>query len=70
MIGVKFVARCPKTKNKMYSSKLYFNNLEESTLMLIQAQRINLQTRLPDHTILTLIVNEESVNDIHLSPRT
>ena len=69
MIGIKFVAQCIKTKSKMYSSTIYFKTLEESTLMLIKAQRLNLETKFPTHRILTLIVNEEKENDIHLTPR-
>jgi|LakMenE01Jun11ns_1017448.scaffolds.fasta_scaffold9014031_2 hypothetical protein len=68
MIGVKFVAQCVKTKTKMYSSMMYFKALEESTLILIKAQRVNLELKFPTHRILTLITNEDSGNDIHLTP--
>lgn len=68
MIGVKFVAQCIKTKTKMYSSTMYFKQLEETTLILIRAQRVNLELKFPTHRILTLITNEDSQNDIHLTP--
>ena len=59
MISVKFVARCPKTRNKMYSSKSFYYAMNDTVVRMIEAKRVQLKLQFPDFVILALVANEE-----------
>lgn len=59
MISVKFFAQDIKNKNnKVATTTVYFEELDDYVNILIKAQRVQLETALPDFRIVALITRE------------
>jgi len=63
MIAVQFFAQDKTTKQKTSSNKLYFDEINYTTLMVLKAQRTRLEVNLPNYRIMCVIQQmEEETN--------
>jgi hypothetical protein len=57
MVRVKFFSVDKTTKQKITSSNIYYQELNDININLIHAQQINLQKQIPDSKILIVFEN-------------
>lgn len=59
MVAIKFISQDLKSKEKVSSTTVYFDEMDEIVLELLYYNRKKLENAMPNNRILTLIKQEE-----------
>jgi hypothetical protein len=63
MVSVKFYAEDKNTKHRTSSTVVFFNELDEAVLSLIELNRNKILNAMPDCRVITVIADEGDQND-------
>lgn len=58
MIGIKFVAQDKNTKQKTFSTLVFFQKVDEAVISLVALNRDKILKAMPNSRVMALIINE------------
>lgn len=61
MIKIKFIAESLDKLNKLQTMSVYYEEIDELTIMLLESQRYKIQNEYPTHRVMMLIENMEDL---------
>lgn len=63
MIGIKFVAQDKNTKQKTFSTLVFFQKVDEAVISLVALNRDKILKAMPNSRVMALIINEGEDNE-------